>query len=32
MRRSPQTIGEGGWQQFKFLFTGANQIIYAVVP
>lgn len=28
---SPQVIGQGGWLQFKFLFAGENQVIYAVV-
>ncbi len=27
---SPQTIGQGGWQQFKFLFAAGNNVIYAV--
>jgi len=25
-----KVIGLGGWQQFKFLFSGGNGIIYAV--
>jgi hypothetical protein len=28
---NPSTIGLGGWQNFKFLFSGGNGIIYAVV-
>ncbi len=27
---SPQVIGQGGWQQFKFLFSGGDNVIYAV--
>jgi tetratricopeptide (TPR) repeat protein len=27
---SPSVIGQGGWDQFKFLFSGGNGIIYAV--
>ncbi|MGH9380767.1 MAG: tachylectin-related carbohydrate-binding protein [Thermoanaerobaculia bacterium] len=27
---SPSVIGQGGWLQFKFLFSGGNNIIYAV--
>jgi hypothetical protein len=27
---SPQVIGQGGWLQFKFLFSGGDNIIYAV--
>jgi len=27
---SPKVIGQGGWQQFKFLFAGGNNVIYAV--
>jgi hypothetical protein len=27
---NPQIIGQGGWLQFKFLFSGGNNIIYAV--
>ncbi len=27
---TPQVIGGGGWQQFKFLFPGTNNVIYAV--
>jgi hypothetical protein len=27
---SPQVIGQGGWQQFRFLFSGGNNVIYAV--
>jgi hypothetical protein len=26
----PSVIGVGGWQNFKFLFSGGNGIIYAV--
>jgi seryl-tRNA synthetase len=26
---SPQVIGQGGWQQFLFLFSGAPGVIYA---
>jgi hypothetical protein len=29
---SPSVIGQGGWQDFKFLFSGGNGIIYAVNP
>jgi hypothetical protein len=28
---NPSVIGQGGWQNFKFLFSGGNGIIYAVV-
>lgn len=28
---SPQIIGQGGWRQFEFLFSGGIGIIYAVV-
>jgi hypothetical protein len=27
---SPQVIGQGGWQLFRFLFGGGNNVIYAV--
>jgi hypothetical protein len=27
----PRVIGFSGWADFKFLFAGANQAIYAVV-
>ena len=27
---TPGTIGQGGWEEFKFLFSGGNGIIYAV--
>ncbi len=27
---NPAVIGQGGWQQFKFLFSGGNGTIYAV--
>jgi len=27
---SPKVIGQGGWQQFRFLFSGGNSVIYAV--
>ncbi|MCI0391821.1 MAG: hypothetical protein MOB07_24010, partial [Acidobacteria bacterium] len=27
---NPAVIGQGGWLQFKFLFSGGNGIIYAV--
>ncbi|WP_158289931.1 tachylectin-related carbohydrate-binding protein, partial [Micromonospora sp. S4605] len=27
---NPQIIGQGGWQQFRFLFPGADNVIYAV--
>ena len=27
---TPQVIGQGGWQQFKFLFSAGNNVIYAV--
>ncbi len=29
---SPSVIGQGGWEGFKFLFSGGNGIIYAVNP
>jgi hypothetical protein len=29
---TPQVIGQGGWQQFKFLFAADNGVIYAVPP
>ena len=29
---TPKVIGQGGWQQFKFLFSGGDGIIYAVNP
>jgi hypothetical protein len=27
---SPLVVGQGGWQQFRFLFGGGNNVIYAV--
>ncbi|MEO6803014.1 MAG: tachylectin-related carbohydrate-binding protein [Granulicella sp.] len=27
---TPKVIGQGGWQQFKFLFSAGNNVIYAV--
>jgi hypothetical protein len=27
---NPQVIGQGGWQQLRFLFSGGNNVIYAV--
>ena len=29
---TPQVIGQGGWQQFQFLFASDNGVIYAVSP
>jgi hypothetical protein len=29
---TPGIIGQGGWEDFKFLFSGGNGIIYAVNP
>ena len=29
---TPGVIGQGGWEQFKFLFSGFNNVIYAVNP
>jgi hypothetical protein len=29
---TPQVIGRGGWQDFLFLFSAANNVIYAVNP
>ena len=29
---TPQVIGQGGWQQFLFLFAADNNVIYAVNP
>ena len=29
---APSVIGQGGWGQFKFLFSGGNGILYAVNP
>ena len=29
---TPQVIGQGGWQQFIFLFAAENNVIYAVNP
>jgi Tachylectin len=29
---TPGVIGQGGWENFKFLFSGGNGIIYAVNP
>jgi hypothetical protein len=28
--KTPQVIGQGGWEQFKFLFAAGSNVIYAV--